>query len=344
MNNNFLSESDVAVSVDGASCRRLAALLAGFDVPGDQEERAPTGLSKEQAGNFFLALVAICHQTSPLGSRPLEGYLDGKRIKGWDYLYRKFHIAAASNPKLIDPSHWTQLNESAINTIFRDDMLGVTLTDPSGRSALLRNLGEVMIARQWRFPADIHDRCEGRISTGVPNLLEEFWNFRAYNDPIYKKTLFFLTLMKNNSLWHYADEENLGSPVDYHEVRGHLRLGTIVVDSPLLRKKLLSKSNVSAAEDLAIRKAVYDAMMLISTLSEISPSRLHYLFWNVFRSCCTRESPHCRTCSAKCPLPSRYFHLGSNGHGQRRCPFSLICPSASLSARYYEHVFATDWY
>jgi hypothetical protein len=169
--------------------------------------------------------------------------------------------------------------------------------------------------------------------------------FRAYDDPVHKKTFFFLALMRNSGLWVYTDGKKLGAPVDYHEVRGHLRIGTVQINDEELRAKLLSGRQVSAEEDVLIRDAVYKAIMFISDCSGLhNPSQLHYLFWNVFRSCCTRDSPHCTSCPSSCSLPERYVPLASFPEGKRRCPFSTVCQSVGKEPKLIEHNFETDYY
>ena len=109
-----------------------------------------------------------------------------------------------------------------------------------------------------------------------------------------------------------------------------------------LRHKLLNGLPVTAEEDIALRGAVYDAIMLLSELTGLrNPSQLHYLFWNVFRTHCLRESPLCFQPAPA--LPERYRHLATHGGG-RHCPFAEVCKSASSTQRYYEHVFETDYY
>src|SRR5205814_1834897 len=113
--------------------------------------------------------------------------------------------------------------------------------------------------------------------------------------------------------------------VDYHEVRGHLRIGTVrVADSGLL-KKLRAGQPVTSEEDIAIRQSVYDAIMRISRQSGVNdPSQLHYLFWNIFRSICTREAPQCFALRTDSLLPERYMLLTIDENGARRCPFSVV--------------------
>jgi hypothetical protein len=230
-------------------------------------------------------------------------------------------------------------------TLFSDPVLGDRLTDPEGRAALVVNLGQVMQRNDWMWIQEVYELCGARVATGHPNLVGLLAQFRAYDDPVMKKSFFFLALMRNAGVWNYVDDDKLGPPVDYHEVRGHLRIGTVQVLDPDLQKKLFRRTPVTASEDIAIRGAVLDAIMLLSEMTGLAnPSQLHYLFWNVFRSCCTRDNPHCHACPPDCSLPERYVPLAIHADGARRCPFAPVCDSADATRRYYEHAFSTDYY
>ncbi len=313
------------VAVDGSACARLAHL---------------------EAGNFYFLLVAICHQTSPRGRPPLEGIVGGRHLRGWDYLSAKLASAVRDDPRLLSSGTWSRFTAEDLVDLFRDSKLGRRLTDSAGRARLIRNLGIVMQDHGWTFFEDLYRACDGRIGSGYPNLLELLAKFDAYKDPVQKKSFLLLAIMRNTGLWSYRDNANLGPPVDYHEIRGHLRIGTVKVNDPQLRQKLLTNTPVSASDDLAIRRAVRDAIVLIAyQLGErANPSVLHYLFWNVFRSCCTQESPHCAQCTRDCPLPDRYVSLAIREDGSRRCPFADVCESANSTVRLQEHVFDTDYY
>jgi hypothetical protein len=151
--------------------------------------------------------------------------------------------------------------------------------------------------------------------------------------------------MRNAGLWTYRDSESIGSPVDYHEVRGHLRLGTVRIVDEELSRKVGRGAPVEEEDDIAIRSAVGAAIALISDLSGVrNPMQLHYLFWNVFRSCCPIHSTHCTTCPSNCTLPETYRHLGKTSSGQRHCAFSSVCASAGLENKLVEHFFETDFY
>lgn len=334
-----------SVSVCRGACERLARLIASRSIPTDREESSLRGFSRLSAGNFYLWLVAICHQTSPIGHAPLAGSVNGNRLRGWDYLAAKFEDAVRIDSRLLEPNFWSKTTCSQLQEMFWDAELGDRLTDLEGRADLIRNLGREMVRHKWNNLEELFRLSGGRIASGTPNLLELLSNFRAYSDPVHKKSYFLLGLMRNSGYWTYVDPELLGAPVDYHEVRGHLRVGTVSVNDQELRRKLLSSIPVTGDEDIEIRRAVHDAIMLISDLSGLrNPSQLHYLFWNVFRSCCTRESPHCLVCPADCALPERYVPLAIHADGKRRCPFSDECNSAGRDPKYLEHVFETEYY
>lgn len=82
--------------------------------------------------------------------------------------------------------------------------------------------------------------------------------------------------MRNSGIRVYADGDKLGAPVDYYEVRGHLRIGTVQIHDEELRAKLLSGREVSAQEDILTRDAVHKALMFISDRSGLhNASQLH---------------------------------------------------------------------
>lgn len=332
------------VQVNPSVCKALGALLRTKHIPEAHENVNVSGLLPEDVGNFFLSLVAICHQTSPRGKVPLEGFVGGQRLRGWDCLAARFREAVAADMSWLTPGRWRTASGEDIRAMFQDPILGDRLSDPEGRAALLRDLGRSLRARRWRHIDELNRYCDGRVATGYPNLLGELSRFRAYADPVRKKSLFFLSLMRSYGQWNYNDEELIGPPVDYHEVRGHLRIGTVEVIDETLRLRLYRGERVDAASDVAIRSAVYDAIMRVVELSGFSATQLHYLFWNVFRSVCTNENPQCLTILPDSTLPDRYRHLALQPDGLRTCPFAATCTSSRCDSRLMEHVLQTDYY
>ncbi|MBV8276893.1 MAG: hypothetical protein JO170_16770 [Verrucomicrobia bacterium] len=333
------------VIVDREICRQVAGLIESQTIPTDREDTSLAGFTAKQVANFYILLVAICHQTSPRDEKPLEGIVGTRHLRGWDYLSNKLQVEAHSNPAILSTSYWEQITKRDVQELFRDDRAGDSLSDPDGRAKLIQDLGHKMRQHKWESANEIYALSEHRIATGAPNLLTLLSQFRAYDDPVRKKSYFLLALMKNAGLWTYSDAYKLGAPVDYHEIRGHLRIGTVRICDPDMRSKLLNEKEVSSEEDISIRLAVHRALVLVSDYSGVrNPSQIHYMFWNIFRSCCTRHDPHCTFCPPTCSLPKRYVSLALFPDGTRRCPFSEVCQSAGRDPKLLEPNVTTDYY
>lgn len=313
--------------VDESLCQRIAARLKQFTIPEDTEDTSIEGLSPSQTSDFYLLLVGICHQT-----QTLKGTIGGEPKRGWDYLRLKLLAAATQAPDLLKVGSWNTFDVERLQQIMRDDVVGETLSDAAGRVGLIRDLGAVFMKHGWAGANELFEKSD----RDAVRIMDSLAEAKAYNDPVRKKTYFYLGLVANAGAFELSNFDNVGAPVDYHEVRGHLRLGTVVLE-PELREKLKGNRDVSESEDVAIRRSVHDAIVLIACELSITPMRLHYLFWNLFRNICDRENPFCRSkCSS---LPARYQHFSVDG-----CPMNEECKSIDEAPKLLEHTFSTDWY
>lgn len=322
-------------------CYHLAKYLSQLNLPVAQEEKFTCALPPETLGNLYFAVVAICHQTTPRQGTALQGYINGQLRRGWDYLRESWLQAAVANPQLVTPTSLTLLTASDIINVTYDPIIKIVISDAEGRAKLLHQLGQKMRELNIQTVWELYDQSQPTlVATDGRGLLEQLRQFPAYAaDPVGKKLFFFLSLMYNQGLWSYQDPENLGTPVDYHEVRGHLRLKTVKVIDQRLHAKIWSGQEVTAKQDITIRQAVFDAIMLISHLSGKTPNDLHYFFWNIFRNCCRRNETHCYYCHDHPSLPERYQQLSPH-----RCIFNSICLSKDLKHKPQDHLVQTDLY
>jgi len=328
--------------VHEATCRRLARFIASKHIPVEREEIELQEFSDLEKGNLLLFIVSICHRTST-SDGVLSGNVGGTFLKGWDFLFQRFIEFSRDHRTWLKPVSWAQMTEKDMRQIYP---VGSGLTDIGRRIELLNDLGSKMLKKQWYWLQDIYDACNGWILREEAHMLGKLSLFQAYSDPVHKKSFFLLSLMRTLTEWDYQDPENLGPPVDYHEVRGHLRLGTVRVEDTSLKKRLLLSIPVTQEEDIAIRAEVFKAIVLISELSGLSDSsRLHYAFWNLFRNFCTRLEPNCFGSRRESYLPDRYRELIScKGKDFLPCPFNTICQSADSLEKYQEHRYITDYY
>ncbi len=333
------------VQIDNARVENLVVLLSSQKVPVEQESKEdlfkwPRDL--DELANCYLAIVAICHQTSPIGERRLEGSLLGKRIPGWDYLRGKFLWSAIGDRKWTSPEYWQRVTPTALSDLFIDPEYGLTLNRIAERSFLLNDLGRRLLGVGSNSIRIVFENCDQMIS-GANGFIALLQQFEAYRDPLNKKGFFFLSIAKTECGWTPKDIDRLLSPIDYHELRGHLRLGTIAIKDTALSAKVSQGLALDLSEDFAIRVAAQGVNNTISEETGISNSAIHYLFWNVFRNCCPRNpnTPHCSACPSTCSLPKQYKGMMSyQGH----CIFADVCKSASSSTRPDEPPFIGHYY
>lgn len=278
------------------------------------------------------ALVAICHQT-----QSIEGKIDDTVRRGWDYLQTGMLRLAASEPNLPTPEGLQTVDEGTL-VAGLPELSSLAPGDLRHRVALVNGCGRFLSTAGLANVSELYHRCR-RLASGSDGLLAQLSSAEAYGDPVRKKALFLLGLNSATCGWTYADQEPLDPPVDYHEVRGHLRLRTIRVLDAELEAAIFERRPVTEEGDIAIRTAVTEALRRISASASISPTDLHYGFWNLFRTRCTRKKPMC--CGEEYPIPpSPYDRLVPDG----KCCLIDQCPSALAEHAVDEHVFDTDWY
>ena len=94
----------IRVEVDNEQCKRVADLLRRFGVPRDEEDTALPAFTAIETSNFYLMLVAICHQT-----QGLRGSVGRRALRGWDYLSQKLLEACAEDRSLLEPMIWSRM-------------------------------------------------------------------------------------------------------------------------------------------------------------------------------------------------------------------------------------------
>ena len=324
--------------IDIAKCERLAKLITEIQIPADQEELTLnlSVIPFSGRADFLFSLVAICHQT-----KALQGQVAGGHRKGWDYLSHALLAAFANDHSLVSPTRLQKFSAVELWEIIRAPDSSAIITDIEGRAGLLNNLGEFLVTAGMESINELHAQSGGflhRVDSG--GILQRLSLAKAYSDPVRKKSLYLCMLAKNQGLWEFKDPEHLGPPVDYHEIRGHLRLGTIRIEDGSLLEQI-RRGEVTEDTDIEIRATIFNAIMEVSKRSGETPAALHYFFWNLFRSCCLPSMPHCAGCPDGCQLPARYrLPKGS----QRQCSLESVCDSRSVKDRIVDYPLKTDFY
>lgn len=321
---------------DRSRCTAVATILREIATPQPKEDVPTLPFTPAEEANFWFFLVAICHQTSPIDGKAVSGHVDGSHRRGWDFLVHAFLNHAIADPELLTVLRWKRFNTEDIISLFGSD-----LSDPETRASLIRDLAKVLAELNLKSVINLRIAPGTDRVLGITELLRKLASFEAYCDPVQKKSVFFLALMSNASLWVFEDEYELPAPVDYHEIRGHLRIGTVKIQADVYQR-ILNGGELSSEEDVLLRQAVREAISLIARDLGRTPNALHYFFWNLFRTFCVRDVPKCDGANAA-QLPTVYADAikGESGHA---CPFQDVCNSVGSTNAINEPRVQTIYY
>jgi len=333
------------ISLDEERLKRLTQLLSHVSVPKEAESSdhgEAWSLGQLELANAYFAIVAICHQTSPIGERRLEGVVSSGAKYGWNYLKERFLERAIRQPDWTKPAFWARVSPKTLSQLYADDGYGLTLNRVNERAYLLNDIGARLVEERFTHLHEAFLRCNSTLG-GDTGFLEYLRGFEAYSDPVRKKAAFFTSIAVTQCDWKASDFDCLESPVDYHELRGHLRLGTVRILDQYLESKVRMGLTLTGAEDIELRRVVQRANSFIATNAKLTASVVHYLFWNVFRYCCPRESDqtHCTSCGPNCKLPRQYKDMTIY---KSRCLFSDVCESAGASDKVTEPAYMGHYY
>jgi hypothetical protein len=313
-----------AVEINLERCREIASVVQDMRLPQNLVRQTIFSSDRKVVGNFNLLLVAICHQT-----QNIHGKVDGKWCRGWDYLERRLNQYCQSNPKFLEIDAWSTMTQASLEQALCQSGEGAAVMDAGPRVQLINDLGDQMTRAGYALFEQLYDakkrRCSGEMS--IISFLKE--RTQAYADPVEKKARLLIGLLRDVHGWEFSNVRELGAPVDYHEIRGHLRLGTVIINDEALGEKIRSDS-VSDSEDHLIRDGVSDAIDAIARYAMGADSlRVHYILWKYFRTICRRDEPNCsvRKASALEQLDPAYAEAFNNSVGSSGCALSSVCES-----------------
>lgn len=333
------------ITINKGKLDSLVGILRGLNIPREIENPpnfVPPKIHSRELANIYLFLVAICHQTSSLGEKRLQGKIAGKTRAGWDYLKEKLFQEIVSQSDLISPTSWESLTPERLSNLYQDREVGLTLNRINERTFLINDLGKRLIVDGFEYIDMAFDKAAKTLQ-GSGGFLNYLAGFLAYSDPLRKKSYFFLSLVGNECGWKPRDAEAILSPVDYHEVRGHLRIGTAKILDKNLERKIRLGLVITETEDFQLRSCIQEIMGQISSETGLTNSQLHYYFWNVFRNCCPRnpQDTHCTACPSTCGLPHAYRKASLH---EDRCTFSDICNSAGKETKVMDPPYIGHYY
>ncbi len=322
--------------IDPEQCASMALILSELkiklDTFTDPRFYPPKTAENELVASYFFFMVAIDHRTS-IGGRTFEGVVEGEYYRGADLLYRLGALKWSEDPEFFTAERMAHLTlEEARRWLSVRQPRPMVIPGLEERVALLRDTARRLLELYNGSVMELYRASEGRL-LGERGLLRRLEFFKAYEDPIRKKSFLLVKFLLRRGIWHFADLTALRVPVDNHLTRIALRYGIVRVLDHKLKNKLISSLPATAYEDQVIRKAVREAYAVVVKQRELDPTVVDDILWNLGRSCCwlKRERPACR--ESHCVFPKCTLTRILKESCEGLCPLSRGC-LASMDDRY----------
>ena len=271
------------IRIDEEQCRKLARCLDRVEVrPDEFVVQVTDAESRRREANLWFFLIAICQST-----RTLQGTIDGKWLRGWDYMVRAARRNMDSDPEWYSAKHLIHVTRDELRAGFSDDGLPqhTTLDRIDERLDQWQEAARFLLES---YEGDIMQlyRAAVRRLRGGNGILARLTACGPYSDPVEKKSFLLIMFCHRCGAWEIADLEHLRVATDYHVMRIALRSGMIRVLDLDLAEKLRSRTPVSAEIDNAIREATRDACELVTRMSAHDVFAVDNILWMMGRNCC----------------------------------------------------------
>ena len=283
----------------------FCSLSEGFIYP----ERGRPGVLE----TFFFACAHQFGFWTLAGDRweqPMVARLDGRDLKGSDFLFRACTRAWQKNPCAFLPATLQGMTDAQLNDLFGDDHGRNPLPMWPEHLALIRGYAAWFAARNLE-PAGLVARAAAapRPLRALLELLAEIPGYAG--DPLQKKAM-LLAIVLENRPEHFltvTDPESAVPIIDYHLQRSALRTGLIRVTAPALREKLEARRGLAAAEEAAVRTATCEAIGRLMERSGLSAAAVDWFFFQNRTRCPEMTEPDCPACpvQAICARETRLF-------------------------------------
>lgn len=230
--------------------------------------------------------VAICHQTHRLHSKKLK-------LWGWEYMEYMFVQLGKNNSPFLRHGIICSLSFNdlcnRLASLFADDgnPLNTTLDRIGERASFLAEADYILENQYKGSIKNLLISAKNFLLSDGKGIYEQLSVFKAFSDPLKKKSTFLVKLLGDARMIKIKDPENFVPIMDYHMQRVLLRTGCVDILSQKLADKLRRRKPVT--KDTKVRMACIEAFRIIAAESGMPVVRLNDFFWSLGRSCCHKE-------------------------------------------------------
>ena len=304
---------DGRAAPDDAQIERVAELIAAlpevapFDFVGPNFPPAGHPAALDYFFTATLQQFGFWELADGRYSHPLLARIDGRELKGSDYLWRAWARPLDGDAAFYTPERQAALREADLAALFRAD-------DAAGGSAAgglqpmpAFDLHLAQAVAYGRDMAALGVTPAGLLAaaasspTPLRSFLASLDHVGGYKeDPLRKKAgLLALILHQRPERWLVpAVGELFPSVIDYHLMRSCLRIGLIDVVDPGLTQALVARRVLPPADEWAVRLAACAAVTALVQRSGRPMGAVDWFFFNARRRCPEMTEPEC----ARCPV------------------------------------------
>ncbi len=241
----------------------------------------------------------------PLGAVPLWLYsypmiatLDGRSLKGSDYVFAAYRRMIDRDGSFFAPNRQAALSPAEFAAVLRADDGSNPMPAYDLHLEMAQSYGRDLVALGLT-PRDMVERAN-RDETPRRAFLAMLDHIGGYKeDPLRKKAM-LLALILEQRPEHFlrpAPGEDEPPVIDYHLMRSCLRTRLVDVIDDELRGRLIGREELAVADEWAVRFAAYQAIQRVQRLAGRSMGAVDWFFFNARRRCPEMTEPECAQCA-----------------------------------------------
>jgi hypothetical protein len=242
-------------------------------------------------------------------SHPMIATLDGRSLKGSDYLFGAYRRMIDRDGGFCTPDRQAALTAEELAAVLRADDGSNPMPAFDLHLDMAHAYGRDMLALGWT-PREIVEKAN-RAENPRAVFLSTLDHIGSYKeDPLRKKAMLLSLILEQRPEMFLRSAgaprltgEGLGvrdtepPVIDYHLMRSCLRTGLVDVIDDDLRRRLIGREELSSGEEWAVRFAAYQAIQQVQSLSGRSMGAVDWFFFNARRRCPEMTEPECRQCA-----------------------------------------------
>jgi len=233
--------------------------------------------------NYAFFMVAIDHRAHRSTGERYQAEIDGTTYRGSDLMYILARRAQVQDQELFTAKRLTGVTEEEVDSIFSIPS-GARIKAPGLRAMLLRDCATKLIEFYEGDVRLLLTRACGHLhASDKTGALDRLKAFRAYEDPVEKKSLLLLKILRRVGYFKIKDTKEMSVPVDNILVTIALRSGLVMVNGGPLWKKLAKAELLTDEETLSLRLATRQAFEQVAQAAALDADVLDDLLWTYGR-------------------------------------------------------------